>query len=108
MKWKAASFAFAFQRLMARDTSALFDPKARGGQWQDAHYHESVQETYIVQRGWIGFADQVDGRLRVRVLQAGDIVTTQPYVRHNVFMSAGAVIHTVTRNRGQSGGQDQG
>lgn len=80
-------------------------PPGAGGEWQDAHFHRSVQETYIVQRGWIAFAEMIDGEMSVRVLKEGAIVTTQPLVHHNVYMAEGAVIHTVKHGAGQ--GEDK-
>lgn len=80
-------------------------PVGAGSEWQDAHYHESVQETYIVQRGWIGFAEKVGDSNRLRILKEGAIVTSQPGVHHNVFMPDGAVIHTVKHGAGD--GEDK-
>ena len=70
-------------------------PIGSEGEWQDAHYHRSVLETYIVQSGWIAFVEEVNGHPLARRLGPGDIVTTQPGVHHNIYMPAGAAIHTV-------------
>ncbi len=69
--------------------------------WQDSHYHKVVCETYIVETGWMGFADLVDGRMRMRIFSAGAVVTTNPEVVHNVYLPAGAVIHTVKHGGGE-------
>jgi hypothetical protein len=80
-------------------------PVGAGSEWQDAHYHKSVKETYIVQRGWIGFAEKVGDSFRLRILKEGAIVTSQPGIHHNVFMPDGAVIHTVKHGAGD--GEDK-
>lgn len=76
-----------------------------GGEWQDAHYHCSVRETYIVQSGWIAFVELREDVIDLQVLIAGAIVTTEPLVHHNVYMPAGAIIHTVKHGTGH--GEDK-
>ena len=80
-------------------------PDSARGTWQEAHYHRSVLETYIVQKGWIAFADDSGGALRLRILSSGDIVTVQPGVRHNVYLPAGCIFHTIKHGAGQ--GEDK-
>ncbi len=65
------------------------------GAWQNAHYHEHVLETYIVERGWIVLCELVNGVYEYTKFVATDMFTTRTRVVHNVYMSAGAVIHTV-------------
>lgn len=66
------------------------------GGWQKAHYHESVLETYVVQSGWIvACEERGNGAYRYVKYEAGQVFTTQPRVVHNIYMSAGSVIHTV-------------
>lgn len=65
------------------------------GDWQNAHSHKSLKETYIVQSGWIACAERNRANLRIKIYFPGDIFTTQPDVSHNIYMSANSVIHTV-------------
>lgn len=66
------------------------------GAWQNSHYHKQIAETYIVESGWIAMAsDQHPSGFMLVRLGPGDSYTTTPLERHNVFMSAGTVIHTV-------------
>ena len=53
-------------RLKHDDGTAYIRTEAtdRGG-WQNSHYHRTVRETYIVQRGKMAFAELVDGALQV-------------------------------------------
>lgn len=66
------------------------------GGWQNSHYHTGIVETYIVQKGWIGFAELLpDGKMTIKIYQSGDVFTTKPGQARNVYMPAGAVVHTV-------------
>ncbi|MCR4345819.1 MAG: hypothetical protein NUV55_01240 [Sulfuricaulis sp.] len=75
------------------------------GEWQEGHWHDKIMETYIIQCGWIGFAELIEGALKVQVLKEGAIVTTRPGISHNVYMPNGAVIHTVKHGIGE--GEDR-
>lgn len=65
------------------------------GAWQDSHDHNGVKETYIVQKGWMAYATLMADELDIRILGAGEMLTTPLRVAHNVYLPAGAVIHTV-------------
>ncbi|MEW6586624.1 MAG: hypothetical protein AB1442_13585 [Nitrospirota bacterium] len=75
----------------------------KSGAWQKAHKHMALCETYVVISGWIGFAERKRGQMTISVLGEGDVVTTRPGVVHNVYLPAGAVIHTA-----KHGGAAQG
>ncbi len=63
--------------------------------WQDSHFHQFVNETYIVQRGWMGYAELVESKRKIKIYWEGEIFTTKQYGIHNVYLPCGAVIHTV-------------
>ncbi|MBX2866347.1 hypothetical protein KTR10_00070 [Candidatus Kaiserbacteria bacterium] len=64
--------------------------------WQNSHHHKGVQETYIVQSGWIGYAILMpDNSAKFFIYRAGQVFTTQVGEVHNVYMPCGAFIHTV-------------
>jgi hypothetical protein len=67
------------------------------GAWQNSHYHHRIRETYIVETGWMVLAEcRSDAReFMLKRLDAGGIVTTQPLLKHNVYLPAGALIHVV-------------
>lgn len=45
-------------RLISADNSAYIRTEASdNGGWQNSHYHLEHEETYIVQKGWVGFAE---------------------------------------------------
>ncbi|MBI2307496.1 MAG: hypothetical protein HYU78_09345 [Rhodocyclales bacterium] len=86
-----------FRLLSQRDATAYIRTEAPPqGAWQQSHYHKKVKETFLVQTGWMGYAEERDGGEPVLFLcKEGDIFTTPPEVVHNVYMPEGAVIHTV-------------
>ena len=89
-------------RLKHTSGSAYILTKATAGSgWQKSHYHEVVRETYIVESGWMAFAELLDGWMRVRIFANGAVLTTQPNVVHNVYLPDGAIIHTVKHGGGE-------
>lgn len=66
------------------------------GAWQNSHYHKKVSEFYIVQSGWIGYAELgLDGERRMKILHAGESMTVNPFVHHNIYLSPNTTIHTI-------------
>ena len=83
-------------RLMASDGTAYVRTVAGDrGAWQNSHFHETVRETYIVQSGWMAFAQRKGQEVTLQVYRQSQLLTTEPRVSHNVYLPAGAVIHTV-------------
>jgi hypothetical protein len=83
-------------RLTAADGSGYIRTVASSvGMWQNSHFHKELLETYIVQSGWAGLAELIDGELRWTILEAGDVFTTTPLTPHNLYMAGNAVMHTV-------------
>ena len=93
-------------RLRKSDGSAYVRTESSPlGAWQNSHYHENIRETYIVQKGWIAYAELIEGERVINVYEAGELFTTKPHVIHNVYMPANAVIHTV--KYGEASGEDR-
>ncbi|KKI91823.1 hypothetical protein WQ54_12690 [Bacillus sp. SA1-12] len=66
------------------------------GAWQNSHYHKEVSEFYVVQSGWIVYAEIcLNGDVDLRFLQEGESVTVNPFVHHNIFMSSNSITHTI-------------
>jgi hypothetical protein len=83
-------------RLVSTDGSAYIRTvSALGSGWQRSHFHKQVFETYIVQSGWMALASLRNGDLMLEKFVAGEIITTERLVPHNVYLPANAVIHTV-------------
>lgn len=83
-------------RLLSEDGSAYIRTvSGDAGAWQNSHFHKQVRETYIVQEGWIAYAELINGVLVGHVYRKDETVTTQPNIIHNVYLPKGAIIHTV-------------
>lgn len=83
-------------RLLASDGAAYIRTVAGDhGAWQNSHFHEAARETYIVQSGWMVFAQRKEQEVTLQVYRPSQLLTTEPRVSHNVYLPAGAVIHTV-------------
>ncbi|MEK4661785.1 cupin domain-containing protein [Priestia sp. FSL H7-0729] len=66
------------------------------GAWQNSHFHTNLTEFYVVQSGWIAYANFTDDQnLEIRVMGEGDHMIVEPGVHHNIYMSAHSVIHTI-------------
>ncbi|PQP82623.1 hypothetical protein C0Q44_14465 [Paenibacillus sp. PCH8] len=66
------------------------------GAWQNSHFHNHITEFYVVQSGWIAYANFAhDWILEIRVMGEGDHIIVEPGVHHNLYMSAHSVIHTI-------------
>ncbi|WP_368659613.1 hypothetical protein AB3Z07_27985 (plasmid) [Metabacillus halosaccharovorans] len=76
---------------------------SKQGAWQNSHYHKSVSEFYVVQSGWIVYAqNSLNGELDLRLLSEGESVIVKPLVHHNIFMSSNSVTHTIKYGGGYS------
>jgi len=68
--------------------------------WQKSHFHENVLETYVVQSGWMALASLCNDELVIDKYDAGEVITTERLVPHNVYLPDNAVIHTVKHGNG--------
>ncbi|MBD8070677.1 cupin domain-containing protein [Bacillus sp. PS06] len=84
-------------RLVSSDgTSYCRTVGSEVGSWQNSHYHKAVSEFYVVQSGWIVYAEiDLNGETELRFLREGESVIVNPFVHHNIFMSSNAVTHTI-------------
>lgn len=83
-------------RLTSSDGNDYIRTVAGGaGEWQQAHSHTLLRETYVIEKGWMALVEMEAGVLNSCVYLPGDIVTTRPGIAHNVYLPADAVIHTL-------------
>src|SRR5690606_6847890 len=84
-------------RLVASDGSSYCRTVgSEHGAWQNSHYHKYVSEFYVVQYGWIVYAEiDKNGELELHILHENESVTVKPYVHHNIFMPENSVTHTI-------------
>lgn len=63
--------------------------------WQNSHYHRQAQELYIVQEGWLLFAELLPDGIQYRIYRAGEYFVTSPMTAHNLYAGDNTVLHTV-------------
>ncbi|MFK3938123.1 GNAT family N-acetyltransferase [Alkalihalobacillus sp. NPDC078783] len=83
-------------RLSHVDGSSYCRTEATEAGWQNSHYHKGITEWYVVQRGWIAYAERSStNSFHLTILEEGDGITVQSMISHNIFMSDNSVIHTI-------------
>ncbi|MEA3318632.1 MAG: hypothetical protein U9Q88_01300 [Bacillota bacterium] len=84
-------------RLVGSDGSGYCRTVCSGtGAWQNSHYHKFVSEFYLVQSGWIVYAElNAEGEMNFHILREGESVHVTPLIHHNIYMSSNSVIHTI-------------
>lgn len=88
-------------RLVSNDGSAYIRTHAdsnnrnRKSGWQNAHYHKKVKEIYVVQSGLMIFCSKENGETTYQSLVTGEVIATEPYIPHNVFLQENSIIHTI-------------
>jgi hypothetical protein len=71
------------------------------GAWQSSHFHHYLQETYIVQDGWIAVAQlTANNELDIHILKPGQTWTSQVELPHNIYMFANSTTHVVKHGTG--------
>lgn len=85
-----------FRQMCTKDNTAYIRTESsEKGYWQNSHYHTSIREIYIVQKGEILFAEYKNNMLKINRLKENEICKTDPNVPHNVYMYPNTVVHTV-------------
>lgn len=83
-------------RLKGSDGSAYIRTEASADSgWQNSHYHTSIKELYLVQSGWILFAELFDDKIVIKKYMAEQFCITQPGVPHNVYLAPNTIMHTI-------------
>ena len=41
--------------------------------WQNAHYHKYLKETYLVEKGWIGYVEKLNDKIVFKKFKSGEI-----------------------------------
>lgn len=98
---------YRFRLLKSDGTAYIRTESMLQGAWESSHYHVHVKETYIVQSGWIAYAQFIEGKRRIRTFRAGELFTTEPHIVHNIYMPLGSVIHVIKHGDSKTGDRVQ-
>jgi mannose-6-phosphate isomerase-like protein (cupin superfamily) len=84
-------------RLVNKDGSSYIRTEgSKNGSWQNSHYHKHFNELYIVEDGWIVYAELTDqSGLSLKLMKKNDSIIVSPLRHHNIYMSSLAVTHVV-------------
>lgn len=85
-----------YRQICSKDKTAYI--RAEGGKvgyWQNSHFHKTIREVYIVQKGSILLVQYIDNKLCVKKIIENEIYNVKPNVPHNVYMYPDTVLHTV-------------
>lgn len=83
-------------RLIGKDGSSYIRTEStEEGAWQNSHYHTSIKELYLVQKGTIKFVELIDDKLVVNIYSEGEFCISKPMIPHNVYMSPNTITHTI-------------
>jgi len=86
-----------FRMYFADGSAYIRTESSEDGSWQNSHYHKSICEAYIVQKGCIVFVEQsLDSEVaQFSILKEGEACFAKSLIAHNVFLPRNSVIHTV-------------
>lgn len=85
-----------FRQICSKDKTAYIRSEGvNKGYWQNSHFHKTISEVYIVQKGNILLVQYIDNKLYVKKIVENEIYNVKPNVPHNVYMYPNTVVHTV-------------
>ena len=83
-------------RLIGADGSCYIRTEAsENSGWENSHSHSRLTEICIVQRGWVVYAELVDGRVEAKRYEEGETFRIPPMIPHNAYLSPNGILHTV-------------
>ena len=63
--------------------------------WQNSHYHTTIKELYLVQKGTIIFVELINNKVNIKKYEEGEFFISQPMVPHNIYMFPNTILHTI-------------
>lgn len=63
--------------------------------WQNAHFHKSCKELYVVQKGEILIALRINGKVEYKKLKKGETILIEPLIIHNVYMFKDSMTYVI-------------
>ena len=63
--------------------------------WQNSHYHTTIKELYLVQKGTIIFAELINDKINTKKYTEGKFFISHPMIPHNVYMFPNTITHTI-------------
>lgn len=63
--------------------------------WQNAHYHKTCKELYVVQKGKILLATLKNKEVEYKELKKGDVIVIEPLISHNIYMFKNSMTYVI-------------
>ena len=63
--------------------------------WQNSHYHTTIKELYLVQKGTVIFAELINDKTNIKKYTEGEFFISNPMISHNVYMFPNTITHTI-------------
>lgn len=63
--------------------------------WQNSHYHTTIKELCLVQKGEIIYVKYFNNKLIINKYLEGEFFISEPMVPHNVYMFPNTITHTI-------------
>ena len=83
-------------RLVSVDGSSYIRTEATSnGGWQKSHYHTTINELYLVQKGTILFVELINDKTNITKYSEGEFCVVQPMIPHNVYLFPNTITHTI-------------
>ena len=83
-------------RLIGGDGSSYIRTEASiNSGWQNSHYHTTLKELYLIQKGSVIFAELINNKIHTKKYSEGEFFISQPMISHNVYMFPNTITHTI-------------
>lgn len=85
-----------FRQYCSKDNTAYIRAEGQEkGYWQNSHFHKSIKEIYIVQKGKVLLAQYINNKMKIKKFDECGIFIVEPNIPHNIYMYPHTVLHTV-------------
>ena len=85
-----------FRQICTKDKTAYIRGESGdNGYWQNSHYHKTIKELYIVQKGSILLAVYLNDKVKIKKVNENEFFSIGPNIPHNIYMYPNTVTHTV-------------
>ncbi len=85
-----------FRQVCLKDkTSYIRAESGDKGYWQNSHYHRTIKELYIIQKGSILLAKYAHGKLEIKKVNEDEYFVIGPNTPHNIYMFPNTITHTI-------------
>ena len=83
-------------RLIGEDGSSYIRTESTlNSGWQNSHYHTTIKELYLVQKGTVIFVELINNKLTIKKYIEDEFFFSKPMISHNIYMFPNTILHTI-------------